>query len=266
MRDVRRIISIGFPVGSLLIFLATAIASPAFYRTDVRKHEIGWQEQGTVICLAPAVIIGSAFLYRYRTATWWLRVWVAVVTIGALYFAGEECSWGQNYFGWSTPEGWAKINDQQETNLHNTSGLFDHAPRAILSVAAGCCLVLPLVLRRRQAQWSEEMHPVIWLLPTPAVVPAAALALLVGLPQKLYGHYDKTRDASNWFAEMFLAGRHSEMKEFYLALLILMYMWSLGTRLRSVHQVADGSTGMTSLAQRSAHRFAGGNRVGMRAV
>jgi hypothetical protein len=88
----------------------------------------------------------------------------------------------------------------------------------------------------------------MWLLPTRAVIPAAALALLAGVPQKLYGHYDKTREATSWFAEMFLAGRHSEMKEFFLAMFILMYMWSLATRFRSIPARAQDTRSESEVA------------------
>ncbi len=40
--------------------------------------------------------------------------------LGSLYIAGEEMSWGQHFFHWNTPEYWAEVNRQQETNLHNT--------------------------------------------------------------------------------------------------------------------------------------------------
>jgi hypothetical protein len=33
--------------------------------------------------------------------------------------AGEEISWGQRILGIETPEAWAEINKQEETNLHN---------------------------------------------------------------------------------------------------------------------------------------------------
>jgi hypothetical protein len=41
--------------------------------------------------------------------------------LALLFFVafGEEISWGQRIFGWSTPESLAKVNYQQETNLHN---------------------------------------------------------------------------------------------------------------------------------------------------
>jgi hypothetical protein len=237
MRDVRRLYSIGLPVLSLVICVAVALVDPQFYRMRIRRHEVGLLEQGTVICLVPAVVMGVMVLRRRRELpAKWLGVWVMLLTLGALYYAGEECSWGQNYFGWLTPESWSQINDQHETNLHNTSSLFDHAPRALLSVAAGVCLVAPFVLPRRRRQWDPRTNPRAWFFPTVAVVPAAAMALAVSVPQQLYGKYDKTNEAVSWFAEMFLAGRHSELKEYFLAMFILMYLWSFATRLGGLTQ------------------------------
>lgn len=235
MRDVRRLYAIGLPVLSLAFCVAAALINPQFYRMHIRRHEVGALEQGTVICLLPAVVLGvMAFRRRRELPAKWLGAWVVLLTLGALYFGGEECSWGQNYFGWLTPEGWSQINDQHETNLHNTSNLLDHVPRAMLSVAAAVCLVAPFALFRRRQQWDPRTNPRAWVFPTSAVVPAAALALAVGVPQQLYGKYDKTNEAVSWFAEMFLAGRHSELKEYFLAMFILMYLWSFATRLRSL--------------------------------
>lgn len=41
--------------------------------------------------------------------------------LGILFFLafGEEISWGQRIFGWSTPESFGDINAQKETNIHN---------------------------------------------------------------------------------------------------------------------------------------------------
>ena len=52
--------------------------------------------------------------------------------IGILYFAGEEVSWGQNWFNWKTPDFLLVLNDQSETNIHNISSWFDQKPRIII--------------------------------------------------------------------------------------------------------------------------------------
>jgi len=61
-----------------------------------------------------------------------LRFWCFAMFLGGVYLAGEEASWGQHYLGWLTPDTWASINDQAETNLHNVSNLLDQLPRGIL--------------------------------------------------------------------------------------------------------------------------------------
>jgi hypothetical protein len=252
MRDIRPIYSIGIPVASLLGCMAVAIFSPSLYRPLVVAHEKGLVEHATVICLLPAIVLGLMILRRRRELpTPKLAVWVAILTLGALYYAGEECSWGQNYFRWSTPDAWSTINDQRETNLHNTNGLFDNLPRAILTVAALGCSFVPIVLIGRRRHWDPRTSRLIWYLPTTAVVPAAALAFFTGIPQKIHDAYDRSAGVQSWYSEMFLNGRHGELKEYFIALFILMYLWSFATRLGSLNQTeaAAGNCGWGTEAE-----------------
>ena len=245
MRDVSRKIWIGLPLGSLLFCVAVAVISPDLYKAYIRRHEVGALEHGTVICLVPAVAFGvMAWAGRRKLPTPWLAGWSLLITLGALYFGGEECSWGQNYIHWATPEGWSRLNDQHETNLHNTSGLFDQLPRDLLSAAAIFCVVTSVAIRSRRQQWNPATNAWSWLLPTPAVFVAALIAVLSGLPQKFYHEYHTVSAAiPAWFDQMFLRGHHSEFKEYFLAMFILMYQWSWVSRLRSMkaseQQLAD---------------------------
>ncbi|MEP1207062.1 MAG: hypothetical protein ABJM29_09855 [Rhizobiaceae bacterium] len=61
-----------------------------------------------------------------------IMLWCIAMFLGGVYLAGEEASWGQHYFGWTTPDAWLDANDQQETNLHNISNVLDQLPRGIL--------------------------------------------------------------------------------------------------------------------------------------
>jgi hypothetical protein len=65
---------------------------------------------------------------------YFILAWCAALFVGGIYLAGEEASWGQHYVGWATPGLWEVVNDQQETNLHNISNLFDQLPRGILLI------------------------------------------------------------------------------------------------------------------------------------
>ncbi len=238
MRDLRPAVWLGLPLVSFGICLAIALADPGAYRTYIRRHEHGLLEQGTVLCLAPAVVMGLAMFRRRREfPAAKLGWWCLAIAAGALYFGGEECSWGQNYFHWPTPEGWAKLNDQNETNLHNTSGLFDQVPRGLLTLAAFCGVVMPIALWTRRRAWDPQTSRLAWLVPTVAALPSGLLAVLSGLPQKAYGRYDGKHSTQTWYGEMFFDGRHAELKEFFLAMFILMYVWSVAHRLNSIRAV-----------------------------
>src|SRR3546814_15941194 len=88
--------------------------------------------------------------------------------------AGEEASWGQHYAGWLTPENWQALNDQGETNLHNTSSWLDQKPRTLLEIGVivGGILIPLLALRRpalREGRFALFLPPL-------ACVPVAVTA------------------------------------------------------------------------------------------
>lgn len=64
--------------------------------------------------------------------------------IGLIYYLGEEISWGQHFFNWSSPEFFVSYNNQMETNIHNISNIFDQLPRTI--VLLWCGLSVPTIL------------------------------------------------------------------------------------------------------------------------
>lgn len=47
------------------------------------------------------------------------RAFLFSVSFAFFLFGMEEISWGQRLWGWATPEAWASVNFQQETNFHN---------------------------------------------------------------------------------------------------------------------------------------------------
>lgn len=108
-----------------LAFFWIAAAHPDLFEDLNRKdsHEgAGLVENLTVLVLLPAIAWALMTVVRWRSPRpmQWIRLWLTLWTLACVYFAGEECSWGQWYFGWSTPEVLATLNDQGETNLHNT--------------------------------------------------------------------------------------------------------------------------------------------------
>jgi len=196
--------------------------------------EKGIIENLTVVFLFVAIIATILFLKTNATNFKFLSIWMVIFLLGAIYYAGEEISWGQHYFGWGTPEQWTEFNDQQETNLHNTAAIFDQIPRTLLSLAAligGVCI--PIYRRYKRHIPSKEAF-YDWLLPTYVCLPAALLSLLVSWHEKIY-------EALSISIPAVLDIRAGETKECLLALFMMMYALSIWYRNRTVRQDASHS-------------------------
>jgi hypothetical protein len=216
------------PLMLALAILCRAAGNEVFERW--MRTETGVIELGTIAVLLVAVAGGATLALRRRAFPRpWMRPFVVLFTLGCLFFAGEEASWGQHVFEWSTPETWARANDQQETNLHNLTGigaLLDQLPRNLLTLAAAVGIAAPLIARRRRSAGKRE-RDLHWILPTFVCLPSAALALLVGVPDKVYKITHDVRSAPEW-----MDIRSGELKEYYLGLFLMLYVLSLHARLR----------------------------------
>ena len=120
------------------------------------------------------------------------------------------------------------MNDQDETNLHNTSDWLDQKPRALLMIGVLVGgLVVPLVM----ARWPTLIPPMLRIfMPTRQFMPLAAIVLGVRLSGVL-------RDATG-FA---IFERTSEVSELAMYGFVCLYMILLRGRLR-VWQGPDSST------------------------
>jgi hypothetical protein len=202
--------------------LIARLGAPATDR--VFYGEFGLLENLTVLFLLLGVVAGARILLTDTSDIRGpLKAWVLLIVLGAVYFAGEEMSWGQHFFGWSTPEDWARLNEQAETNLHNTSALFNQLPRTLLTAAALLGgVVAPLWIRARGAPPAGLPW---WLWPTLACLPAALLAVTVSWPGKLL------RAVGLEQGELDIGP--GETKEALLGLFIMLYLVSLSRRLRA---------------------------------
>lgn len=146
-----------------------------------------------------------------------LSVWVLIAALGCFYVGGEEVSWGQHFLNWNTPEYWAAINDQEETNLHNTSSWLDQKPRLLLEIGVIVGgLLLPLYQRfskKPLPKWLATIAPPgrFWLV--------ALLVLVIKVADKFGGA-----------TEIYMFYRASEVIEFYLFYFILLYLMDLRDR------------------------------------
>ena len=144
---------------------------------------------------------------------------VALAAFGSFYISGEEISWGQHLLNWDTPEYWSAVNDQNETNLHNTSAWLDQKPRLLLFIGIMIAGFIVPALRR----WRPAALPVRFadLYPSNIVIPAALGVTVPYLVQEI--------------AEHFLHGgvftRVSELQELYMYYFVALYLVDLKVRL-----------------------------------
>jgi hypothetical protein len=93
---------------------------PGWYSKWVIPEGYGILEFSQFVTMLAALFIAVRLLFKPFVRK---RPFVFAVTIisalSCLYIAGEEMSWGQHFFHWKTPEYWAMVNRQEETNLHN---------------------------------------------------------------------------------------------------------------------------------------------------
>ena len=221
-RDLPKWLWLGLPVAVVLGQVGTRLLGREAY-LDLMHGELGLVENLTLVFLFVAIVLGVRLFLRRRTVPGRLfGLWTLLLTVGAVYFAGEEASWGYHLLGVEVMGGLVEINDQQEPNLHNLEGLagtlLDQGPRSLLTIAAGVGgILVPLWQRfKRPITW-----PTAWIWPTIACLPTAVLAVGVTLPSKVFKLLDM---------EVQLA-RQGEYKELFLALFIMRYLASLTCRL-----------------------------------
>lgn len=207
----------GVPVALAAVLLVLNPLLPASYLTYVYS-ENGFLECAQVVIAFAAAIAGLSLVFRPDIAPW-LRAWVGIAILGCLYIGLEEISYGQQILQWETNGFWAEINDQNETNLHNTSSWLDQKPRLLLLVgiiAGG--MVIPL-LRRKKPQLLPARFSAIY--PSSDLFTVATLVLWTQMTK----------------AVMKLTGvlvyyRASELNEIYMYYFMLLYLLQLGWKLR----------------------------------
>jgi hypothetical protein len=149
-----------------------------------------------------------------------LFIFFLIIFFGTIYIGGEEVSWGQHFFNWSTPESWAKLNDQNETNLHNTSSWLDQKPRLILELGVifgG--IIFPLILR-----FKDKIFPHWFMI----ILPPGRMCM-IALCFVVLKLSDKIGDLTS----LVLFGRASEMTEMYIYYFILIYLYYFKVSLKN---------------------------------
>lgn len=191
------------------------------------KDELGIVENLTVIILMLALICTLSVLIRFgKSLHILLKVFLLLYCLGCIYFAGEEASWGQHWFGWQSSDFFQQHNDQGETNLHNTSDWLDRHPKGILSFlifTGGVFVPLLFYFKAWRINYQRRWW---WVWPTWVCMPSAIFTTIATWPSKI----------ENEFGVQFYFDHAQEMKECYIAYFILLYIVSLARRLQHLHQ------------------------------
>jgi len=201
------------PLAAGLALLLAWHLAPQFYEAYL-GDEIGILEASQVII--PIISISYSLrilLLREVRADAVVFAWILLGLLGSFYMAGEEASWGQHYAGWLTPEAWQSINDQGETNLHNTSSWLDQKPRTLLEfgVIVGGIIIPLLALWRpslRQGRYALFLPPLVCL-------PVAVIAEIGKI-------WERLQSEGLWDVTLFY--RASEVQELYFYIFILFYL------------------------------------------
>ena len=218
------------PLACVAGVVLTAAVDRGAVAALVAKDEAGGPiELLTIVVLVPALLAGLSMLrHREHLPHRFLAPWIVLCTLAAAYFAGEEASWGQWWFGWETPAAWAQWNRQGETNLHNLHPLLGRHPRTLVEIAmllGG--VVMPLVHRRRPPDPASLGS---WLWPTFMCLPTAALTQVV----RGFRPLSQALDAG-WLHP---AGS-SEVRELLTAWFVLLYLLSLRRRLAAARRTGS---------------------------
>ena len=150
----------------------------------------------------------------------YMMIWIGVAFLGCLYIGLEEISYGQQILKWGTPEFWAHVNDQNETNLHNTSSWLDQKPKMLLNigiVVGG--MIIPLLQKYKPAVLPKQFNIIY---PDGCLFWIAALTILAKIAKVLH----KAQIIS-------LYDRAAELNEFYVYYFVLLYLVMLHKRLKA---------------------------------
>ena len=213
-----RIWLIWVPLGFMALQIMMEIFLPLQVLT-IMHSENGSHELMQFLLISAACIVALLTLFQMDVkARKWPALWAGIAALCCFYVAGEEISWGQHFLDWTTPDFWMAVNDQQETNLHNTSSWLDQKPRLLLEIGVLTGgLILPLLQRYRPALVPQRFS---------VIYPPSGLMLiaLLGLGVKLA---DKTGEIFG----VSLFERASEVEELYLFYFVLLYLVVLKKRL-----------------------------------
>ena len=227
--SLKKILAYAWPLAVISALAFTYVTAPNFYVTYIfQMEERELQLVEILAFLAASMASGLLLISTWKFLNgpnYWAAGLVGLVAMAALFFAGEEISWGQSYFQWTTPTWWQE-NFSGETNLHN-SRLPVHQLSALFILSI--FFILPFSWNfRAYLHLPLALEPAI---PESPVISAIGIAFIFRELKGIYRAF-----APNWYKEVeipwiephdrfyqeFIWGMN-EYREMLVALALLMY-------------------------------------------
>src|SRR5687768_14993223 len=105
------------PVAMAAALLVIFRLDATFYLAWILPEGYGFLEFTQFVVAGAAALLAFSLLFNgYVRSRPLILAFLALSGLACLYIAGEEMSWGQHLFHWTTPAYWAELNRQQETN------------------------------------------------------------------------------------------------------------------------------------------------------
>ncbi len=200
-------------IGLILGF--NLIEQGPFYEWLLRS-EFGIIENLTVLYSFIAAVISFKLIFMTKDMpqSQFFKVWFILFTVALIYLGGEEASWGQHIFGWSSPQYFIENNQMNETNLHNLT------PE-----------IWPLVQKSKAIQL-EATSFWYWVMPTRAVM----LSCMLAFASRLWERYYAWMGIKPEYAERDAFKELKEVNETFLVLFMLIYLVSIYNRVKKAPQ------------------------------
>lgn len=201
--------------GQLLIEVFLPTDTILYLHKESGPHEI----LQFLLISASCIIFLRTLLKNSPKLSNWLKAWLMIAIICSFYVASEEISWGQSFFQWSTPEHWQKINNQNETNLHNTSRLLNQIPRygLMVGILVGG-LIIPILQQCKDNLLPKKLEIIY---PPMILSFLTVLLIIVTLGHKM----------SKMFLDTKMFERSSEVEEIFMFFFIFLYAIILKKRI-----------------------------------
>lgn len=230
---------------ALPIVIALAGAASAMLGKDTYKWitgEDGIVEWSQVVLYFFALTGCLAVMSRASDAGRQVQLLYFCVCLGLVFLLGEELSWGQRLFGWSTPESLAMANKQGETNLHNVQGI-GNGFKWVQLVVGAYGLFLPLLfLDAHRKTRAYTLDP--WVVPPATLIPYFA-------PMFVWRVYRNFFEPPQRFH--FVVAEYNEVIELLLAMGFALFMWFQVRAIRNDPTAEHIATRVATLSGGAAH-------------